>query len=274
MKVAHTARDLAQMSAHSETTVGSVLERLYEERIVRAVDPAPGSSEARYEIFHDRLAVPILDWRQQRENARLDRARQRAEQEADVQRTQARRFKRRARIMFALAVGLLALLVAVVVLLGYARSQSDTAKREKTAALRGTAEATYFGLTARAQSQLSTRPDVLNHNLETVPGKGLAVAPRRAGMGLVEAALEGSRLRLRPILMTSFAFVVGMLPLIFTKGASAQGNHSIGWSAVGGMLTGVILGVFIVPVLFIIFQYLQEKFFGKKKYEQVPALAE
>ena len=160
MKVAHTARDLAQMSAHSETTVGSVLERLYEERIVRAVDPAPGSSEARYEIFHDRLAVPILDWRQQRENARLDRARQRAEQEADVQRTQARRFKRRARIMFALAVGLLALLVAVVVLLGYAHSQSDTAKREKTAALRGTAKATYFGLTASAQSQLSTRPDV------------------------------------------------------------------------------------------------------------------
>ncbi|HXO74482.1 MAG TPA: efflux RND transporter permease subunit, partial [Puia sp.] len=62
-----------------------------------------------------------------------------------------------------------------------------------------------------------------------------------------------------PILMTSFAFVVGMLPLIFTKGASAEGNHSIGWSAVGGMLTGVILGIFIIPVLFVIFQYLQEK---------------
>ena len=125
VKVAHTARDLAQMSAHSETTVGAVLDRLYEERIVRAVDPAPGSGQARYEIFHDRLAAPILDWRQQRENARLDRARERAEQEAEVQRTQARRFKRRARIMFALAVGLLVLLVAVAVLLGYARHQSD-----------------------------------------------------------------------------------------------------------------------------------------------------
>ena len=136
VKVAHTARDLAQMSAHSETTVGAVLDRLYEERIVRAVDPAPGSGQARYEIFHDRLAAPILDWRQQRENARLDRARERAEQEAEVQRTQARRFKRRARIMFALAVGLLVLLVAVAVLLGYARHQSDTARREKTAALR------------------------------------------------------------------------------------------------------------------------------------------
>ena len=136
VKVAHTARDLAQMSAHSETTVGAVLDRLYEERIVRAVDPAPGSGQARYEIFHDRLAAPILDWRQQRENARLDRASERAEQEAEVQRTQARRFKRRARIMFALAVGLLVLLVAVAVLLGYARHQSDTASARATAALR------------------------------------------------------------------------------------------------------------------------------------------
>ncbi|MBN8850637.1 MAG: multidrug transporter AcrB [Sphingobacteriales bacterium 50-39] len=95
-----------------------------------------------------------------------------------------------------------------------------------------------------------------------------AVQRRRAGMGLVEAALEGSRLRLRPILMTSFAFVVGMLPLIFTKGASAQGNHSIGWSAVGGMLTGVVLGIFIIPVLFVIFQYLQEKVSAKREEEE------
>jgi hydrophobe/amphiphile efflux-1 (HAE1) family protein len=95
-----------------------------------------------------------------------------------------------------------------------------------------------------------------------------ALQRRRAGKGLVEAALEGARLRLRPILMTSFAFVVGMLPLIFTKGASAQGNHSIGWSAVGGMLTGVVLGVFIIPVLFVIFQYLQETISSKKDVEE------
>jgi len=94
-----------------------------------------------------------------------------------------------------------------------------------------------------------------------------AVQRRRKGMGLVEAALEGSRLRLRPILMTSFAFVVGMMPLIFTTGASAQGNHSIGWSAVGGMLVGVILGVFIIPVLFVIFQSLQEKVSSKRRDE-------
>jgi len=86
-----------------------------------------------------------------------------------------------------------------------------------------------------------------------------AVQRRRSGMALIDAALEGSRLRLRPILMTSFAFIVGLLPLVFTHGASALGNHSIGVSAIGGMLTGVLLGVFIIPVLFVIFQYLQEK---------------
>jgi hydrophobic/amphiphilic exporter-1 (mainly G- bacteria), HAE1 family len=86
-----------------------------------------------------------------------------------------------------------------------------------------------------------------------------AVQRRRSGMALIDAALEGSRLRLRPILMTSFAFIVGLLPLVFTHGASALGNHSIGVSAIGGMLTGVVLGVFIIPVLFVIFQYLQEK---------------
>lgn len=90
-----------------------------------------------------------------------------------------------------------------------------------------------------------------------------AVQRRRSGMGLVESALEASRLRLRPILMTSFAFIVGLLPLTWTHGASALGNHSIGISAVGGMLTGVILGVFIIPVLFVIFQYLQEKLTGR-----------
>ena len=95
-----------------------------------------------------------------------------------------------------------------------------------------------------------------------------AVQRRRNGMGLVEAALEGSRLRLRPILMTSFAFVIGMLPLIFTTGASAQGNHSIGWSAVGGMLVGVVLGIFIIPVLFVIFQSLQEKVSRKRDIEE------
>ena len=90
-----------------------------------------------------------------------------------------------------------------------------------------------------------------------------AVQRRRNGMGLVESVIEASRLRLRPILMTSFAFVVGLLPLTWATGGSALGNRSIGTGAVGGMLTGVLLGVFIIPVLFVIFQALQERVSGK-----------
>jgi hydrophobic/amphiphilic exporter-1 (mainly G- bacteria), HAE1 family len=93
-----------------------------------------------------------------------------------------------------------------------------------------------------------------------------AVARRRSGMNLVAAALEASRLRLRPILMTSFAFIVGLLPLTWATGGSGLGNRSIGTGAVGGMLTGVVLGVFIIPILFVIFQTLQEKVTGQPKH--------
>jgi HAE1 family hydrophobic/amphiphilic exporter-1 len=62
--------------------------------------------------------------------------------------------------------------------------------------------------------------------------------------------------------MTSFAFIAGLLPLVRANGASALGNRSIGTGAVGGMLTGILLGLFIIPVLFVIFQYLQEKLSG------------
>ncbi|MBS1915358.1 MAG: efflux RND transporter permease subunit [Bacteroidetes bacterium] len=91
-----------------------------------------------------------------------------------------------------------------------------------------------------------------------------AVQRRKAGMALLASALEASKLRLRPILMTSFAFIVGLIPLMRATGASAHGNRSIGTGAVGGMLTGVLLGVFVIPVLFVIFQYLQEKISRKK----------
>lgn len=96
-----------------------------------------------------------------------------------------------------------------------------------------------------------------------------ALQRRRNGMTLVESALEGAQLRLRPILMTSFAFIVGLLPLTWAKGGSALGNRSIGMGALGGMLTGVILGVFIIPVLFVIFQYLQEKVTRKRPVTEV-----
>lgn len=82
---------------------------------------------------------------------------------------------------------------------------------------------------------------------------------RAKGSTIVKAAIEGAKLRLRPILMTSLAFVAGMIPLMWSSGPSAQGNHSISYSAAGGMLAGVILGVFIIPVLFVIFKNIDER---------------
>ncbi|KRB59737.1 efflux RND transporter permease subunit [Flavobacterium sp. Root186] len=92
-----------------------------------------------------------------------------------------------------------------------------------------------------------------------------ALDRRRKGLPIVQAAIEGAVARLRPILMTSFAFILGLVPLMFATGAGAVGNKSIGTGAVGGMLIGTILGVFVIPVLFIIFQTLQEKVSGPAK---------
>ena len=83
-------------------------------------------------------------------------------------------------------------------------------------------------------------------------------------MGLLESAIEGGKARLRPILMTSFAFVFGLLPLVFASGVGANGDRSIGTGAIGGMLFGTCLGVFVIPPLFVIFQGLQEKLRGKR----------
>lgn len=91
-----------------------------------------------------------------------------------------------------------------------------------------------------------------------------AIQRRQAGKSLIAAAVEGAKARLRPILMTSLAFITGLLPLVFVVGPSAMGNHSIGYAAIFGMLVGTILGIFITPVLFVVFQYLQEKVSGKE----------
>lgn len=90
-----------------------------------------------------------------------------------------------------------------------------------------------------------------------------AIQRRRHGMDLLQAAIEGSKARLRPILMTSLAFIFGLLPLALAKGVGAVGNQSIGMGAVGGMLIGTVFGVFVIPILFVIFQGLQEKISGK-----------
>lgn len=86
---------------------------------------------------------------------------------------------------------------------------------------------------------------------------------RKAGLSIVKSALEGARLRLRPILMTSLAFVAGIIPLMWTTGASAVGNHSVSYAAAGGMLAGIVLGIFIIPVLFVIFKGMDESLKSK-----------
>lgn len=86
-----------------------------------------------------------------------------------------------------------------------------------------------------------------------------ALERRRGGMSLQGAAVAGAAARLRPILMTSLAMIIGLLPLMFANGVGANGNRALGTGAVGGMLIGMILQVLIVPILFVIFQGLQER---------------
>lgn len=89
-----------------------------------------------------------------------------------------------------------------------------------------------------------------------------ALQRRQLGQSVTEAAIEGARIRLRPILMTSFAFIFGLLPLMLATGAGALSNKSIGTAAVGGMLIGTLIGVLVIPSLFVVFQGLQEKISG------------
>ncbi|WP_289226307.1 efflux RND transporter permease subunit, partial [uncultured Bacteroides sp.] len=87
-----------------------------------------------------------------------------------------------------------------------------------------------------------------------------ALDRRKMGMSITWASVLGAGARLRPILMTSLAMIIGLLPLMFAFGVGANGNRSLGTTAIGGMLIGMICQIFIVPSLFVIFQYLQEKF--------------
>ena len=99
-----------------------------------------------------------------------------------------------------------------------------------------------------------------------------AIQRRRHGMDLLQAAIEGSKARLRPILMTSLAFIFGLLPLALATGVGAVGNKSIGMGAVGGMLVGTVFGVFVIPILFVIFQGLQERISGKPVVAEVETI--
>ncbi len=86
-----------------------------------------------------------------------------------------------------------------------------------------------------------------------------AVERRHTGMSIVNAAIQGASARLRPILMTSLAMIIGLLPMMFATGAGANGNRALGTGSIGGMLIGMILQVLIVPALFVLFQKIQEK---------------
>jgi HAE1 family hydrophobic/amphiphilic exporter-1 len=86
-----------------------------------------------------------------------------------------------------------------------------------------------------------------------------ALERRHAGMSIVKAAIAGATARLRPILMTSLALIIGLLPMMFAHGAGANGNRALGAGSIGGMLIGMIFQVLIVPALFVTFQILNEK---------------
>ena len=91
---------------------------------------------------------------------------------------------------------------------------------------------------------------------------------RRQGLSIAGAAVSAAQARLRPILMTSLTMVFGMLPLMFATGVGANGNISIGVGTVGGMLIGTIALLFIVPVLFVVFQYIEEHVMPQRKTEE------
>lgn len=91
---------------------------------------------------------------------------------------------------------------------------------------------------------------------------------RRAGLSITAAAMSSAKARLRPVLMTSLTMIIGMLPLIFSNGVGANGNISVGVGAAGGMLVGTIALLFVTPALFIVFQFLQERFLRHSRHEK------
>lgn len=88
---------------------------------------------------------------------------------------------------------------------------------------------------------------------------------RRQGRSIAEAAIEAAELRLRPILMTSFAFILGITPLVFASGAGALGRHSVGTTIVGGMLLSTVLNLFFIPVLYVILSTMLQAFGPKRR---------
>ena len=129
-----------------------------------------------------------------------------------------------------------------------------------------------FGLTNNIFSQIGM---IMLIGLVTKNGiliVEFAIQRRRHGMSLFDSAIQGAKARLRPILMTSFAFIFGLLPLMLSTGVGAAGNTSIGTGAVGGMLVGTIFGVLVIPILFMVFQSLQERVRPKQEEDAEEAI--
>ena len=86
-----------------------------------------------------------------------------------------------------------------------------------------------------------------------------ALEQRMHGKGLIDSAIEGARLRFRPVMMTSFAFILGLVPLVIAKGAGAASRRAVGTPVFAGMLAAAIVGVFVIPMLYVVFQWMREK---------------
>jgi HAE1 family hydrophobic/amphiphilic exporter-1 len=86
---------------------------------------------------------------------------------------------------------------------------------------------------------------------------------RKEGAGIVEAAVQAARMRFRPILMTSFAFILGVYPLVEARGAGAESRQALGTAVFGGMIAGTFLAVLFVPVFYVVFQRLEEFIAGR-----------
>jgi HAE1 family hydrophobic/amphiphilic exporter-1 len=96
---------------------------------------------------------------------------------------------------------------------------------------------------------------------------------RAGGRSVRDAAIEAARLRLRPILMTSFAFILGVLPLVTAEGAGAAGQRALGTAVFGGMIASTVLAVFFVPAFFVIFQRIEERWRRRRPQPAVEAAA-
>ena len=94
---------------------------------------------------------------------------------------------------------------------------------------------------------------------------------RGRGLSVVEAAIEASRLRLRPILMTSLAFILGVLPLVFATGAGKEARNSVGTTVAGGMLLSTFLNIVFIPVLYVVVQSIRGRLTSGHRDEGVPA---